>query len=105
MLQVLLKRYLSSQAFVNVAAALAQYFRRKISGRPVTLDVPSLTEHIRDWMLEEVQNIATMNEEALQHVFSYMWKFNKRWISFLNPPLPHDLEFLKVSKMKSQLFN
>ena len=54
-------------------------------------------------MLEEVQNIATMNEEALQQVFSYMWKFNKRWISFLNPPLPHDLEFLKVSKIKSQL--
>ena len=71
----------------------------------MTLDIPSLTEHIRDWMLEEVQNIATMNEEALQHVFSYMWKFNKRWISFLNPPLPHDLEFLKVSKIKSQLFN
>ena len=70
----------------------------------MTLDVPSLTEHIRDWMLKEVQNIATMNEEALQHVFSYMWKFNKRWISFLNPPLPHDLEFLKVSKIKSQLF-
>lgn len=56
-------------------------------------------------MLEEVQNIATMNEEALQHVFSYMWKFNKRWISFLNPPLPHDLEFLKVCKIKSQFFN
>lgn len=74
-----------------------------MSGRPVTLDVPSLTEHIREWLLEEVQNIVTMNEEALQHVFSYMWKFNKRWSSFLNPPLPHDLEFLKVSKIKSQL--
>lgn len=74
-----------------------------MSGRPVTLDVPSLTEHIREWLLEEVQNIVTMNEEALQHVFSYMWKFNKRWSSFLNPPLPHDLEFLKVSKIKSAL--
>ena len=51
---MLLKRYLSSQAFVNVAAALAQYFRRMVSGRPVQLDIESLTEHIGGWMLEEV---------------------------------------------------
>lgn len=99
-LQVLLKRYLSSQAFINVAAALAQYFRRRVSGRPVWLDIPSLTEHIQDWMLEEVQNIASMNKEALEHVFSYMWKFNKRWCSVLNPPLPCDLESLKVGIVK-----
>lgn len=94
--QVLLKRYLSSQAFINVVAALAQYFRRRVAGRPVWLDIQSLTEHIHEWMWEEVQNIATMNKEALQHVFSYMWKFNKRWCSVLNPPLPKDLEVLKV---------
>ena len=94
--QVLLKRYLSSQAFINVAAALAQYFRRTVSGRPVWLDIHSITEHIRDWMLEEVQNIATMNKEALQRVFAYMWKFNNRWCSVLGHPLPKDLEVLKV---------
>lgn len=93
---MLLKRYLSSQAFVNVAAALAQYFRRKVSGRPVSLDIPSLTEHICEWMLEEVQNIAGMHEEALHQLFSHLWKFNKRWCSVLSTPLPHDLESLKV---------
>ncbi|XP_078375877.1 uncharacterized protein LOC144659327 isoform X2 [Oculina patagonica] len=95
-LQVLLKRYLSSQAFVNVAAALAQYFRRMVSGRCVWLDIESLTEHIHEWMLEEVQNIAAMHEEALHQLFSYMWKFNKKWCSVLNPPLPHELELLKA---------
>ncbi|XP_068741203.1 uncharacterized protein [Montipora capricornis] len=95
-LQVLLKRYLSSQAFVNVAAALAQYFRRRISGRHVSLDIESITEHISDWMSEEVQSIASMNSEALQHVFTYMWKFNKRWCSLLDHPLPRDLEVLKA---------
>nr|XP_058940910.1 uncharacterized protein LOC131769175 isoform X2 [Pocillopora verrucosa] len=99
LLQVLLKRYLSSQAFVNVAAALAQYFRRKVSGRPVSLDIPSLTEHICEWMLEEVQNIAGMHEEALHQLFSHMWKFNKRWCSVLSTPLPHDLESLKAKAL------
>lgn len=79
-----------------MAAALAQYFRRMVSGRPVTLDIPSLTEHICDWMLEEVQNIAGMHEEALHQLFSHMWKFNKKWCSVLSPPLPHDLESLKA---------
>lgn len=95
-LQVLLKRYLSSQAFVNVAAALAQYFRRMVSGRPVQLDIQSLTEHICGWMLEEVLSIAAMHEAALHQLFSHMWKFSKRWCSILNPPLPRDLELLKV---------
>ena len=95
-LQVLLKRYLSSQAFVNVAAALAQYFRRMVSGRPVQLDIQSLTEHIGGWMLEEVLSIAAMHEAALHQLFSHMWKFSKRWCSVLNPPLPRDLELLKV---------
>lgn len=95
-LQVLLKRYLSSQAFVNVAAALAQYFRRMVSGRPVQLDIQSLTEHIGGWMLEEVLSIAAMHEAALHQLFSHMWKFSKRWCSVLNPPLPRDLELLKA---------
>lgn len=93
---MLLKRYLSSQAFVNVAAALAQYFRRMVSGRPVQLDIQSLTEHICGWMLEEVLSIAAMHEAALYQLFSHMWKFSKRWCSVLNPPLPQDLELLKV---------
>ena len=97
-LQVLLKRYLSSQAFVNVAAALAQYFRRMVSGRPVQLDIQSLTEHIGGWMLEEVLSIAAMHEAALHQLFCHMWKFSKRWCSVLNPPLPRDLELLKVGK-------
>lgn len=95
-LQVLLKRYLSSQAFVNVAAALAQYFRRMVSGRPVQLDIQSLTEHIGGWMLEEVLSIAAMHEAALHQLFCHMWKFSKRWCSVLNPPLPRDLELLKA---------
>lgn len=93
---MLLKRYLSSQAFVNVAAALAQYFRRMVSGRRVWLDIHSLTEHINEWMLEEVQNIAAMHEAGLHQLFSHMWKFNKKWCTVLNRPLPHDLELLKV---------
>lgn len=100
---MLLKRYLSSQAFVNVAAALAQYFRRRVSSRPVWLDIESITEHISDWMLEEVQNIATMNKEALENVFSYMWKFNKRWCSVLDHPLPSDLQVLKVGNSTWQM--
>lgn len=96
---MLLKRYCSSQAFVNVAAALAQYFRRSVSGRHAWLDTESITEHIRDWMSVEVQSIANMNREALQQVFTCMWKFNERWCSVLEHPLPKDLELLKVSVM------
>ena len=87
---------------MNVAAALAQYFRHQISGRVACLDITCLTEHIRDWMQQEVKNIATMNAAALRKVFAYMWKFNERWCAILEPPLPLDLQKLKVGNNNKQ---
>lgn len=95
---ILLKRYLSSQAFVNVTRGLAQYFRRKTSQHPITLDKSSIVRHISEWMLEEVLAIASMTEQSVENVFRHTMRFNKRWGRILNPEdLPEDLKELQVS--------
>ena len=85
-------------------AAMAQYFRRRITGRPIKLDMTSSVEHIRDWMLQEVQYIAAMNETALRQMFSHMWKFSEKWCGVLEPPLPKDLKELQVRPVRLLVF-
>ena len=80
---VLLKRYLCSQAFINVVRGLSQYFRCKQSGRSFTLNKDIIVAHIQDWMLEEVMAIASLSENALENVFQHTMKFDKRWGKFL----------------------
>ena len=90
--QVLLKRYMNSPAFVNVQACLAQYFRCQVSGRPLPLDIPSITENIRQWMKSEVKDVAEMSQDSIRRVSAYMWRFNERWAEILEPAhLPKDL--------------
>lgn len=97
--EVLLKRYTHSQAFINVKAALAQFFRRSVSGHPFPLPVASLTEHIQQWALEEVGYIAAMDVPAMQQVFLNFWKFKDSWCSVLEPTLPNDLKDLQVYRV------
>ena len=88
---------MNSPAFVNVQACLAQYFRRQVSGRPLPLDIPSVTEHIRHWMKSEVKDVAEMSQDSIRRVFAYMWRFNERWAEILEPAhLPKDLCKLQV---------
>lgn len=98
--EVLLKRYLVSQAFVNVKAAMAQFFRRALGGNPVSLPLNSLTQFIDTWKLDEVVAIATMTADSLKQVFSSLWKFKDQWEAVLEPPLPQDLQELQVSMFK-----
>ena len=94
--QVLLKRYLLTQAFINVLAALAQYFRRVVAGWLIRLDMETCVEYIHKWMLQEVWHIATMTETSLREAFAHMWKFDTRWCQVLEPPLARDLQELQV---------
>ena len=82
-MNILLKRYLCSQAFINVVRGLAQYFRCKQSNRPFTLNKDMIVVHIKDWMLEEVMAIASFSETALENVFQHTMKFDKRWVKYL----------------------
>ncbi|KAK3731437.1 hypothetical protein QZH41_013627, partial [Actinostola sp. cb2023] len=93
--EVLLKRYVVSQAFINVKAALAQFFRRAVNGHPVSLPVNSLTEHIGSWKLDEVVGVATMTIHSIKQVFSTLWKFKDQWEEVLESPLPNDLQDLQ----------
>ena len=94
---VLLKRYLCSQAFINVVRGLAQYFRWKQSGRSFTLDKNLIVAHIRDWMLEEVMAIASLSENALENVFQHTMRFDKRWAKFLrSEELSQELKDIQV---------
>ncbi|XP_028399127.1 uncharacterized protein LOC114522593 [Dendronephthya gigantea] len=80
---VLLKRYLCSQAFINVVRGLAQYFRNMQADRPFILKTSLIIAHIKDWMLEEVMAISSFSETALENVFQHTMKFDKRWVRFL----------------------
>ena len=96
-IQILLKRYLCSGAFVNVAAELARYLRCLASDRPSLLNIDKMIINIKAWMTQEVEWIAMMNEEALRRVFSRMWKFSNKWSEFLHPDtLPFELQKLQV---------
>lgn len=93
---ILLKRYLCSQAFINVVRSLAQFFRSKIYQRPVTLNKSLIISHITEWMLEEVMAIASMTEESVRNVFRHTMKFDRRWGKILNAEeLPEELKELQ----------
>ena len=96
-MNVLLKRYLCSQAFINVVRGLAQYFRCKQSNRPFTLNKALMVAHIRDWMLEEVMAIASFSEAAMENVFQHTMKFDKRWVKYLaDEELSEELRAVQV---------
>lgn len=98
-MNVLLKRYLCSQAFINVVRGLAQYFRCRLSDRPMTLNKDLITAHIQDWMLEEVMAISSFSETALENVFQHTMKFDKRWVKFLkHGQLSKELKEVQVWK-------
>ena len=101
---VLLKRYLCSQAFINVVRGLAQYFRNRTSGRPFTLNKNMIVAHIQDWMLEEVMAISSFSETALENVFQHTMKYDKRWNRFLRyEEMSKELKEVQVGKLLKTL--
>lgn len=95
---ILLKRYLCSQAFINVARGLAHVLRSMVSQRPLPLSVSSIVQYITEWTLEEVMAISTMTASSLQDVFKHTMRFDRRWEKILNPEdLPEELKKVQVS--------
>eukprot|EP00794_Sanderia_malayensis_P009654 gene9654-10642_t len=78
-LQILLKRYMTSTAFINVVKLLNQWCRRFSSYQPVPLDVKQVTENITRWKKEEVELLSNINENSLKVVFSGLFKFKNAW--------------------------
>lgn len=91
---ILLKRYLCSQAFINVARGLSQVFRIMISQRPLPMNIiSSIVEYVTEWTLEEVMAISTMTADSLQNVFKHTMRFDRRWKKVLHPEdFPEELK-------------
>lgn len=105
-MNVLLKRYLCSQAFINVVRGLAQYFRNMQAERPFILNKDSIVAHIKDWMLEEVMAISSFSETALENVFQHTMKFDKRWVKFLrDDKMSKELRAVQVCKIVVKVMN
>ncbi|XP_065060195.1 uncharacterized protein LOC135687541 isoform X1 [Rhopilema esculentum] len=93
-LQVLLKRYVTSPAFIHVSASLAQWFRRYFSGRPMKLDVDKILQHVQFWLDSEVKLLSEMKDASIKQLF-LQWNFKDSWSRLLQSHLPEDLRKLQ----------